>query len=214
MANRGVRPRKKQEVWQMKRMMSLVLALVIAAGILCVTGTAFAIDTLYVKTGNGGKLNVRDVVTNKVIGQLDYGANVAVERYSGDWAIIVWGSYGDAKVMKKFLVTKDPGKYVGPTDEDGNVLKDSALGSETVEGMNKQYSLMRYVQSYTVITVPANRTGTVNLRWGPSKNTNLVMKAPADYELEVLAESKNWLMCSDPATGRICYVARKYTNAP
>ena len=96
---------------------------------------------------------------------------------------------------------------------DGTTLQDSALGSETVEGMNKQYSIMKYVQSYTVITVPANRTGTVNLRWGPSKNTNLVMKAPADYELTVLAESRNWLMCSDPATGRICYVARKFTNA-
>jgi hypothetical protein len=102
---------------------------------------------------------------------------------------------------------------VGPTAPDGTTLQDSALGSETVEGMNKQYSIMKYVQSYTVITVPANRTGTVNLRWGPSKNTNLVMKAPADYELTVLAESRNWLMCSDPATGRICYVARKFTNA-
>ena len=58
-----------------------------------------------------------------------------------------------------------------------------------------------------------SRTGTVNLRWGPSKNTNLVMKAPADYGLTVLAESGNWLLCSDPATDRICYVARKYTNA-
>jgi hypothetical protein len=115
--------------------------------------------------------------------------------------------------MSKFLVKNDPGKFVGPTAPDGTTLQDSALGSETVEGMNKQYSIMKYVQSYTVITVPANRTGTVNLRWGPSKNTNLVAKVPADYELTVLAESKNWLLVNDPLTGKISYVARKFTNA-
>lgn len=198
----------------MKKMMSLVIALVIAAGCVCVIGTASAyIETMYVKTGNGKTLNVRDINTNEVIGRLAYGSEVGVSDYSGDWAIIVWGSYGDAKVMKKYLTSKDPGKFEGPTNEDGTVLQDSALGSETVEGMNKQYGALKYVDSYTVITVPANRTGTVNLRWGPSKNTNLVMKAPADYELTVMAESKNWLMCSDPATGKICYVARKYTNA-
>lgn len=198
----------------MKKTVSLVLALVIAAGCFCMASPALAaIQTMYVKTGNGKTLNVRDIATNEVIGRLDYGASVGVEQISGGWAFIVWGSVGSAKVMSKFLVSKDPGKYVGPTAPDGTTLQDSALGSETVEGMNKQYSIMKYVQSYTVITVPANRTGTVNLRWGPSKNTNLVMKAPADYELTVLAESRNWLMCSDPATGRICYVARKFTNA-
>ena len=198
----------------MKKTVSLVLALVIAAGCFCMASPALAaIQTMYVKTGNGKTLNVRDIATNEVIGRLDYGASVGGEQISGGWAFIVWGSVGSAKVMSKFLVSKDPGKYVGPTAPDGTTLQDSALGSETVEGMNKQYSIMKYVQSYTVITVPANRTGTVNLRWGPSKNTNLVMKAPADYELTVLAESRNWLMCSDPATGRICYVARKFTNA-
>ncbi len=198
----------------MKKMMSLVLALVIAAGCVCVIGTASAaIETMYVKTGNGKTLNVRDIATGEVIGRLNYGDRVGVTSYSGGWAFIVWGSVGDAKVMKKFLTATDPGKFEGPTNEDGTVLQDSALGSETVEGMNKQYSAMKYVDSYTVLAVPANRTGTVNLRWGPSKYTNLVMKVPADYELTVLAESKNWIMCSDPATGKICYVARKYTNA-
>ena len=199
----------------MKKVMSLVMALVIATGCLCVFGaSAEEIETWYVKTGNGKTLNVRDVYSGEVIGRLNYGTPVGVSQFIGDWAIIVYGSYGDAKVMKKFLVKNDPGKYVGPQDEDGTVLKDSDLGSETVDGLNKQYKIMVYVdEPYSVVAVPTTRTGTVNLRWGPSKNTNLVAMVPADYELTVLAESKNWLLVSDPLTGKISYVARKYTNA-
>jgi len=198
----------------MKRIMSLVLALAIAMGCLCAFGAASGeIETWYVKTGDGKTLNVRDVYSGEVIGRLNYGTSVAVDQFIGDWAIILYGSYGDAKVMKKFLVRNDPGKYV-PSGEDGTVLHDSDLGSQTVDGMNKQYKLMVYVaEPYTVLCVPTTRTGTVNLRWGPSKNTNLVAKVPADYELTVLAESKNWLLVNDPLTGKISYVARKFTNA-
>ena len=197
----------------MKKAASLLLALIIAAGCLCMAGTASAgIQTWYVKTGNGKTLNVRDVYSGEVIGRLNYGDPVGVERFDSTWAYIVYGSVGTAKVMRKFLVNSAPRRYV-PTNPEGQTLTDSALGSTTVEGMNKQYSALKYVTPYTVVTVPTTRTGTVNLRWGPSKNTNLVMKAPADYELTVLAESGNWLLCSDPATDRICYVARKYTNA-
>ena len=95
----------------MKKTVSLVLALVIAAGCLCMASPALAaIQTMYVKTGNGKTLNVRDIATNEVIGRLDYGASVGVEQISGGWAFIVWGSVGSAKVMSKFLVSKDPGR--------------------------------------------------------------------------------------------------------
>ena len=197
----------------MKRFNSLLLALVLFMGCFCIAeqSSAAEIKIMYVKTGNGKTLNVRDIETNKVIARLDYGASVSVESFHGDWAYIIWGSYGDAKVMRKFLVSKKPGKYV--PSKDGTELVDTPLSSETVAGMNKQYRILKYVEEYTVITVPTTRTGTVNLRWGPSSNTNLVAKVPADYELTVMAESANWLLCTDPHTGNICYVARKFTNA-
>jgi len=197
----------------MKRFTSLSLALVLLLGCLCAVVPASAATKskypveMYVKTGNGKTLNVRDIETNKVIARLDYGSKVMVESIKGDWAYLIWGSLGSAKVMKKFLVSKKPPKYEAPE------YHDSPLSSETVNGMNTQYALMKYVESYTVITVPATRTSTVNLRWGPSSNTKLVQKVPADYELTVLAESSNWLLCSDPKTNAIVYVARKFTNA-
>ena len=197
----------------MKKVVSLVLALIIAAGCFGLIGTASAMqEEKFVKTGNGKTLNVRNIQSGEVIGRLNYGDRVEVYDYVGEWAYIFWGNAGGAKVMNKFLSWDKPGKYV-PQAPDGTTLTDSALGSETVEGMNKQYSAMKYVTEYTVVTVPATRTGTVNLRWGPSKNTRLVMKAPADYELTVLAQSSNWLMVRDNATGKICYIAKKYTNA-
>ena len=199
----------------MKKTLSLVLVLMIAAGCLGIIGAACADaydDAWYVKTGNGKTLNARDVNTGEVVGRFNYGEALWIYYQEGEWSIVGNERYDHVKVMTKFLSRTNPGKYV-PQNAEGQTLSDSALGSETVEGMNKQYNALKYVDRYTVITVPTTRTGTVNLRWGPSKNTSLVMKAPADYELQVLAESRNWLMCEDAATGKIVYVARKYTNA-
>ena len=199
----------------MKKALSLMLALMLAAGCLCVLATAGAeTETWYVKTGNGKALNVRDLQTEEKIGLLPYGAAVEVEFFNqSHWAIILWGD-GEAKVKEEFLVKKNPGKYDGPVDEDGNVLTDSMLGSETVEGLNKQYSALRYVDSsYTVKVVPDTRTGTARLRWAPSKNSTLIALLPANYELTVIAASSNWLMVQDPGSGKIGFIATKFSMA-
>ena len=197
----------------MKKTLSLILALSLVLGCLCIVGASADIQTWYVKTGNGKTLNVRNIQTGEVIGKLPYGAQVGVEYFSGDWAIIVYGgAYGDAKVKKSFLVNYKPAPYAGPTNNQGKVLADSSLGSETVAGLNKQYSAMKYVDSYIVKVVPDTRTGTARLRWAPSKNSTLVSLVPAGYQLNVLAANSNWLMVEDPATGKIAYIATKYTT--
>ena len=198
----------------MKKALSLVLALALAMGtMMALSEASVDLETWFVKTGDGKGLNVRDINSGEKIGVLPYGSEVSVEYFSRDgWAVILWGGM-DAKVKSGFLVAGDPGKYQGPVDSQGNVLSDSALGSETVEGMNKQYSMMRYGNTYKVMVVPDTRTGTARLRWGPSKNTNLVAQLPANYELNVLASSSNWLLVQDPNTGKIGYIATKYTTA-
>lgn len=197
----------------MKKNLSFLLALLLTIGILCPLVSANAeIETWYVKTGNGKGLNVRDLNTGEKIGILPYGAQVGVEFFNRDgWAIIVWGSIGEAKVRMEYLVKSNPGKYVGPTDEHGNVLTDTVLGSQTVEGLNKQFSALRYVDSYTVIIVPDTRTGTARFRWAPSKHSTLIAQLPANYELTVLAASSNWIMAKDPGSGKIGFIAKQYT---
>ena len=198
----------------MKKSLSLILALVIAAGCLCIVTSAGAdTETWYVKTGDGRGLNVRDIETGEKIGSLPYGAAVQVEWFRGSWAIIYWSDYSNAKVAKEFLVSKYPGRYNGngSTEKKGSALSDSTLGSETVSGLNTQYKAMQYVASYTVRVVPDTRTGTARLRWAPSKHSTLIMQLPANYELTVLAANSNWLMVQDPGSGKIGYIASKFT---
>ena len=196
----------------MKKSLSLVLALVIAAGCLCIATSASAnTETWFVKTGDGKGLNVRDIESGQKIGSLPYGAAVRVEWFTGEWAVIYWSQTNEAKVAKKFLVPYYPGKYDGPTDKGGNALSDSTLGSETVNGLNTQYKAMQYVTPYTVRVVPDTRTGTARLRWAPSKYSQLIMQLPANYVLNVLAANSNWLMVEDPGSGKIGFIAAKYT---
>ena len=201
----------------MKKTLTLILALTIAAGCLCFFGSASAeTETWYVKTGNGKGLNVRDNETGEKIDVLPYGTKVQVEWFHGQWAIILYEKdpMRTVKVDKSFLVRTNPGKYKGPTDPQGNVLQDSALGSETVEGLNKQYSTLKYVKTpYTVTVAPDTRTGTARFRWAPSKNSTMISQFPAGYELTVLAANSNWLMVQDPTSNRIGYIAAKYTAA-
>ena len=197
----------------MKKSLSFVLALVLAASCFCPLLSASAdLETWYVKTGDGKGLNVRNIETEEKIGSLPYGAEAHVEFFNqGGWAIIVWGSYGEAKVRGEYLVKNYPGKYQGPTNASGSVLKDSALGSETVEGLNKQYASLKYVDGYKVKVVPDTRTGTARLRWAPSKMSTLIAQLPANYELNVIAANSNWLMVEDPNSGKIGYIAAKFT---
>ena len=37
------------------------------------------------------------------------------------------------------------------------------------------------------------------------------MQLPANYELNVLAANSNWLMVEDPGSGKIGFIAAKYT---
>jgi len=213
---RGVPSKKQGGYILMKKTLSLVLVLMIAAGCMGIMGTACADaydDAWYVKTGNGKSLNVRDVNTGKVVGSFRYGEALWIYYQEGEWSIVGNDRYDHVKVMTKFLSKKNPGAYKASSSTSTKTTTDSALSSETVEGMNKQYSTIKYGERYSVLIVPPTRIGTVNLRWGPSMNSSLVAKVPADYELQVLAENKNWLMCEDPASGRIVYVVRKYTTA-
>jgi len=192
----------------MKKALSLVLSLILAAGCLCFSASAGAAATWYVKTGNGGALNVRRLDTGAAIGSLPYGAEVSVESFSGEWAQIVYGSWGSAKVYAAYLVPTDPGKYVRP---DSAASADGSLSATTVNGLNRQYTAMKFCTPYSVYVRPDTKTGTARLRWAPSRNAALMAQLPLGYELSVLASNASWMMVQDPVTGQVGYIAAKYT---
>ncbi len=193
----------------MKRSAALVLVLVLALGLF----SAAAAQTMWVKTPNGKTVNVRADQFGTVIGRLPYRATVDVIDEEDIWYIVNFnGTQGYIK--EAFLSETDPGPFKGGSGSGSSsepVFKDSALGSQTVDGLNKQYSTMNYVTPYTVRILPDTKTGTARLRWAPSKNSTLLTLLPANYELTVLASNKNWLLVQDPASGSIGYIAVKFT---
>lgn len=105
----------------MKKIMSLFLALVIMLGI----GTAALASiynpdgyVMYVKTGNGLKLNLRENPEDeaKIIGKIPYGEAVSIypQFLSDTWSHVQYGML-NGYVKKSFLVNNPPKPYVVPT---------------------------------------------------------------------------------------------------
>ena len=205
----------------MKKCIALVLTVLLILSCLSVLSTAsgLARERLWVKTPNGKTVNVRDSGGN-VIGHLPYGTAVVMYDEEDYWAICECPGIPEGWIMETFLVDYNPGKYQGDSGSSGagktsekKSVTDSALGAQTVEGMNNQYKAFTYAATpYTVVVVPDTKTGTARLRWGPSKFSTLVTYLEAGHELTVLASNKSWLMVRDEQTGKIGYIAVKYTR--
>ena len=222
----------------MKKALSVALVLTVILSCLCVIGTAGAEKkTMWVKTetGNGIRARIGPGYNYEIVGTIPYGQKLTVYGYDGDWAILSskwntsFSSKADTFVPRKYLVFYDPGKYKGSTTPDSGshtvpdpgrktdiepsptILTDSALGSETVEGLNAQYRGFDYIKTpYTMLVVPDTRTGTARLRWAPSKHSTLITQLPANYALTVLATNASWAMVKDPSSDKIGYIAIKF----
>ncbi len=203
----------------MKRIVAAALVLALMLGLAAgMTTAAGEVVTKYVKTGNRGVLNVRSsphAPANNKIGELKYGEAVGVDHVEGEWAQIVWGSQ-DAWVQARYLVdTKPAGQprdQDKPTDSQGKVLTDSALGSQTVEGLNSQFSGMNYVTPYKVAVIADVKSGTARIRWAPSKYSKLVEYVRDGTLLTVIAEGRNWKFIYDEAAKVYGFIASKYTT--
>lgn len=202
----------------MKKTVAFVLVLILMMSCLSMFSAASADQSLWVKTPNGKTVNVRNR-DNEVILRIPYGTKVTMYDEEDYWAICRGPGFSEGWIMEKFLVDYNPGKYEGGSGSGSaepakktTTLSDSALGSQTVEGMNSQYKTFTYAPaSYTVKVVPDTKTGTARLRWGPSKFAALVTYLESGHELTVLASNNSWLMVRDEASGKIGYIATKYT---
>ena len=205
----------------MKKTVAFVLVLILAMSCLSMFSAASADQTLWVKTPNGKTVNGRDR-NSEVITRLPYGTKVTMYDEEDYWAICRGPGFSEGWIMETFLVDYNPGKYQGAdagtsgsksgTSQKKTTVSDSALGSQTVDGLNSQYKTFTYLATpYTVKVVPDTKTGTARLRWGPSKFATLVTYLESGHQLTVLASNKSWLMVRDDASGKIGYIAVKYT---
>ena len=221
-----------------KRMLTLALALALT---LCVTtvlasgiGTAaysgsgpepvVPATTMYVCTDNGLGLNVRSApyVGNNIIGVASYGAEVKVIRFlDNGWACIQWGK-GEGYVQSRFLLSYKPAARVTATPVPVYTVAPYTSYEEysydytdTLAVLNAEFRTARLVTPFTVVVRPARASGWVNMRWAPSKDTEVLATYRSGAKLTVLAETQSWYQVADPdteATGFIMksYVTRQY----
>ena len=168
-------------------------------------------ETKYIRT-NGGHLNVRREPSTdaEVIVRLDYGQEVNVIGYTGDWAEILMRYQGgllNGYVAKRYLSNTKPSGSGGSSDTDTTTDADT-----TLKNMNAQYRSMRTVSSFTVRARPTRPGGFVNLRWGPSTEVEVIQRCYAGHELEVLAVGNAWYQVRDLYTGYIGFIMKRYTE--
>lgn len=200
-----------------------VLSLLLVVFTSCfAAGTA----TMYVKTDNGKSLNVRSSPQrgDNVIGSLKYGEAVGVDwSYAGNdgWTRVIWGGYGDAYVMSRFLVNEKPAAYKPSASGGSSSGKKSASSDQkaastaesiTVEQMNALVKGFTFVNPYEITVRPTRASGWVYMRWFPSRRSKEVATYGNGAKLLVLAELKDWYQVKDPESGKVGFLYKNYIH--
>lgn len=191
----------------MSKRLAALIAIVLMAAIMI--SAASADEIWYVYTENRGTLNVRSTPNGERVGVLNYGAAVDVIHYSSmGWSKIFFENSefrGEAYVMSRYLTRTKPGTT---PSGGGSVPTDTS----SVDAMNREFRSAQKVSPFTIVSRPTRSTGWVNLRWGPSEDTERITTCYQGKELTVLAVLSNWYQVQDPSTGMVGFISRKYVS--
>ena len=182
---------------------ALVLALLLPFAA-AMAGGLVGPGTMYVYTENGKSLNVRSTprVEDNIIGHLQYGAEVHVTEFQGDWVVIEWGDTV-AYVQGRFLQWYKPKDKPQPDPEE----------KQKKEKREEELASEKTVDVPFMVTVVATRTsGFINVRKGPSTLDSRVESCPDGTPLEVIAETDNWYRIKDQKNGKEGYIFKTYTK--
>lgn len=207
----------------MKRMISLLLVLLMAMGMMIPAAmaeeeTATGEGYYYVYTENGKTLNVRETPGGKVVGSLKYGSRIHVDAFvDSNWALIVYNynnGYGKgdyaAFVNRRFLQKTKPEAKAASSS---TAKKTTTTGTvSTIEELNKEFASAKKVTPYKVYSRPTRVTGWINLRWAPSLKAEVIGTYKANTSLMVIKELKNWLQVEDPETGDVGFVKKQFVS--
>jgi len=191
----------------MKKLISIlaavVLLLTMTVSFASAEGGSLGLGTMFVYTENGKTLNVRSSpeTGDNIIGQLQYGAEVNVTGFDGNWARITYLG-GPAWVQSRFLQWYAPGPKPTPQPEPEPDPETTQMNAE----LRSEVSIPQ-----TAMQAQANRaSGWVNMRINPSKATRRVQTCPDGAQLIAFAETTNWYHVTDPATGNSGYIRKDF----
>ena len=197
-----------------KKVLSLltVLVLVAAAFIPAAVAEDSSAGYYYVYTENGKGLNVRNSPGGDIVGSLKYGTKIycyyrdggtgwALIDYSYDMPGYGYGTYA-CFIASRFLRKSKPPAY--PSGSSSSTTED------TIADLNAEYASARDVTPFTVTVRPSRVSGWVNLRWGPSKATEIMATYKANDKLLVIRELKNWYRVEDQDTGNVGFISKQF----
>ena len=158
--------------------------------------------TMYVKSQNGGPLNVRTapvITKTNCIGQINYGKAVKVigtAASSSDWVAISFNNR-TAFVMVQYLSS------VKPTNAE--------IEQAYITHQMNHFKVI--TNRFVVIAHPENpATGWVNFRTQPGTGKNVITKLTEGRVLTVTGETPEWYQAIDSVTGKTGFVSKAYVT--
>ncbi len=171
----------------------------------------------YVYTENGKGLNVRATPGGEIVGSLKYGTRIYCYYRDGGngWALIDYtynmpgfgkGTYAcfvSSRYLRKSKPPANPGS--------GSSSSSASSGSSDVAAeINKEFRSAKKVDPFTVTVRPSRASGWVNLRWAPSKSTEIMATYKQNEKLLVIQETNNWYQVEDQDTGNVGFISKQF----
>ena len=196
----------------MKKFIGLILAMMMLVAAVSAALAESQGTEMYVYTENGKGLTVRSSMSTtekNFVDSLPYGAKVfAYGSPKPGWTYIEYGNQ-HGYVMSRFLVKTKPAPFApgGTTPAAGSFDTRAAV---SVEQINTLLTSAKSVTPYSVVVRPTRASGWVNLRFAPSKETEVMATYRANEQVTVIAELKDWYQVQDPETGKVGFVYKSY----
>ncbi len=208
-SSEGCFPEKRRINIMSKKILTLVLAAVLMIGV-SVPAVSHAWYTMYVYTENGKSLNVRSEprAGDNVLWTIPFGERVDVDYNLGNgWtALMAAGAYESVYVQTRFLVSEKPTRKPSGTTPSGN----PSTNASTAKELNKIFRSYKRVNPYRITVRPVRASGWVNLRFAPSKETEVMATYKANEQVTVIAELDGWYQVEDPNTGMVGYMSTQF----
>ena len=170
----------------------------------------------YVYTENGKGLNVRATPGGEIVGSLKYGTRIYCYYRDGGngWALIDYsynmpgvgyGTYACFVSSRYLRKSKPPARpSSSPT------AAPAASYADTAEEINAECRSAKAVTPFTITVRPTRASGWVNLRWAPSKSTEIMATYKANEKLLVIKELNNWYQVEDQDTGDVGFISKQF----
>ena len=170
----------------------------------------------YVYTENGKGLNVLATPGGDIVGSLKYGTRIYCYYRDGGngWALIDYtynmpgfgkGTYAcfiSSRYLRKSKPPANPGSESSSSSSSGS--------SDTAAEINREFRSAKKVDPFTVTVRPSRASGWVNLRWAPSKSTEVMATYKQNEKLLVIQETNNWYQVEDQDTGNVGFISKQF----